>query len=271
MWPDAQARLASPKARARSRPAVSEASESRAIAGAQNAPSDATAASIARPMSTTVSGSGRSPAITTAPARPTRIGARRPWRSESRPLHGLSTASAPATTRKMPPMTAPEAPSSSSRSGASTSSTPGEDRREGEQPERHDHRPAPQRPAHAPASRHSAPAGIPGIAPGPGREPGRQHGHAAEHDLRAEQRGKAAEGRAEQHPDDRRAERRADHGPALVCRRGAHEPGEAARPRAGPAHSLGEARDVQQEHALGEAEDQARDGEQRQSERARSA
>ena len=60
----------------------------------------------------------------TAPVSPTRIGARRPARSEKRPAIGLTTASTAALTRNTRPIVVPAAPRSSSRSGTSTSTTP---------------------------------------------------------------------------------------------------------------------------------------------------
>jgi hypothetical protein len=90
--------------------------------------------------------------------------------------------------------------------------------------------------------------------------------HGAEDDGARRGLGHRADHGTEERPADGRTERGPDDRPAAVGRRVGHEPGQPARPGAGAADALEEARDVQQHDVLRQAEDEARDAEEREAE-----
>ena len=180
--------------------------------------------------STSAAGHGSSAIARPEAPRPTRHGSTRPWRSERRPKYGLIDASSAPDATNVAPIPAADAPSSSSRSGASTSSVPNIS------PTRITiHIPVAIRGSLRPASTLRI-----GVCGGGwvGRREQRPHQQAAggdgdrrEDDLGAEPRRGGAEHRPEQRADDRGAHRRADQLAAALARRGADQPAERARPR----------------------------------------
>ena len=202
-------------------------------------------------------GHGSSATITPAAARPANAGSTRPCRSDSRPMNGLSPASSAAATRNVAPIAAAVAPSSSSRSGASTSSVPnisptrmtshiaGCDPRLAQ---RGEHGPDRRRRTGRPSRR----------AQRPRQQPGAGERDPAEHDLGSHRDRGGAEHRAAEGADDRRGHRRADQLAAALARRGADQPADRARPRGGAAEPLDEAGDVEHDDAVRECEGERR-------------
>ena len=178
------------------------------MAGAQNAPSVAMAATSASATSTTAGQRQQRPSPPRRPARadrgqaPVAIGQAPAPRAEH-PLHRGGD-------EEDRPDAAPEAPRSSIRSGTSTSRVPAK-APAAEQPEPDQHR-APRR----------AEASVRSVAPGSGAAAGTVHAHAPGPATTATplnttsgptHRGRPAQHGAEQHAHDRRPQRRADHPP----------------------------------------------------------
>ena len=167
-------------------------------------------------------------------------------------MNGLSPASSAAATRNVAPITAADAPSSSRRSGASTSSVPNIS------PTRTiSHMPAAIRGSRSAASTELIAAAARRAARGaqrPHQQPRARQRDAAEHDLRAERHRGGAEHRPAERADDRRRHRRADQLAAALARRRADQPPDRARPRGGAAEALDEAGEVEHEDAVRERE-----------------
>src|SRR4051794_4878134 len=105
-------------------PMPSAPSEIIAIDGVHRIPMLGPVTSTIAISTASASGHGSSAIATPEAPTPIRHGSTRPWRSERRPKYGLIVASSAPAATNVAPMPAAEAPSSSSRSGASTSSVP---------------------------------------------------------------------------------------------------------------------------------------------------
>jgi hypothetical protein len=105
--------------------------------------------------------------------------------------------------------------------------------------------------------------------PGEAGQDAGDHRDEAEHDLGPDHGRGATEHRSEQHSDDRGGERRPDQLAAPLGRGRGHEPRHPRCPHAGAAHTLREARQVEQHDRVGEREDEARAAEQPEAEQQR--